>query len=220
MKLPQQSDFIKCCLQYLDKVGSEENLRKIDMAADLCCNTINNNGYINIFGVGHSLGFAMEMMNSQNGTLPIRMLQSIDLVLSESVSIEAYNNRNKKFVQQDDMADKLLALHRFTANDVFILVSNSGINKMMIDFAQRIKKNGYRIIVVTSLNHTNSVESRHPSKKKLKDYGDIVIDNSGPLGDTLIKLSGRNKICSISSITSAVIAQMLSAQIQRELEAG
>jgi uncharacterized phosphosugar-binding protein len=61
------------------------------------------------------------------------------------------------------------------------------------------------------------MQSRHPSGKKLYEYADIVIDNCGPFGDTLLELPGGGKACSISSLSGVLIEQMLTAETIRNL---
>jgi len=55
-------------------------------------------------------------------------------------------------------------------------------------------------------------EPRHPSGKKLYEFGDIVIDNCGPHGDALIETDGVAKVCSVSSICNNCIAQAVAAR--------
>ena len=62
------------------------------------------------------------------------------------------------------------------------------------------------------MKHTLAEEPRHPSGKKLYEYGDIVIDNCGPHGDALIETEGVAKVCSVSSICNNCIAQSMAAR--------
>ena len=55
-------------------------------------------------------------------------------------------------------------------------------------------------------------EPRHPSGRKLYEFGDIVIDNCGPHGDALLETAGVEKVCSVSSICNNCIAQSLAAR--------
>ena len=70
---------------------------------------------------------------------------------------------------------------------------------------------------MTSWQHTSAEASRHPSGKKLYEMGDVVIDNCGPQGDALIETGKIEKICSISSITGAFIAQSITTETCRLL---
>ena len=63
------------------------------------------------------------------------------------------------------------------------------------------------------MKHTLAEEPRHPSGKKLYEFGDIVIDNCGPHGDALLKTEGVAKVCSVSSICNNCIAQSMAARV-------
>ena len=80
------------------------------------------------------------------------------------------------------------------------------------------KERGNKVIVVTSWQHTSAEDSRHPSGKKLYELGDVVIDNCGPRGDALIETGKLEKICSVSSITGAFIAQTLECETVKLLQ--
>lgn len=70
------------------------------------------------------------------------------------------------------------------AGDVVIVHSVSGRNTVPIDLALEAKNMGVKVIVITNLAYTELVTSRHSSGKKLKDCGDIVIDNCGEFEDS------------------------------------
>ena len=122
-------------------------------------------------------------------------------------------DRKKIFERKPNVAGKLYNLYDIKPQDVFIVISNSGINGIVIDIADLAKKNGHKVIIITSMKHTLAEEPRHPSGKKLYEFGDIVIDNCGPHGDALIKTDGVAKVCSVSSICNNCIAQSMAARI-------
>jgi uncharacterized phosphosugar-binding protein len=84
--------------------------------------------------------------------------------------------------------------------------------------ALKAKEMNHKVIVVTSWEHTSAEASRHPSGKKLYQLGDVVIDNCGPRGDALIETDGPEKICSVSSITGAFIAQSIAIEAEAILK--
>lgn len=49
---------------------------------------------------------------------------------------------------------------------------------------------GAKIIVLTNMDYSTKVESRHPSGKKLYEIGDVVIDNCGNYGDAVLEVDG------------------------------
>lgn len=186
------------------------NIRK---CAEICAETIENDGVVHVFGSGHSIGFGMEMQNRPGSLVPIHCISTEDFVIKGKVTLDDFKDPDNIFERRPGIADKLYDLYNIKPNDCFIIISNSGINGVVIDMAITAKERGHKVIVVTSWQHTSSEDSRHPSGKKLYELGDVVIDNCGPKGDALIETGKIEKICSISSITGAVIAQMITADV-------
>ena len=73
------------------------------------------------------------------------------------------------------------------------------------------------MVVVTSGAYWKTGVSRHSSGKKLKDFADYVINTHVPYGDALIEVGG-NKIAPGSTITGAMIWNMLISQLSEECE--
>ncbi len=204
-------------LKLLDILATTQKTN-IKKAAEICAKAIKNNGVIHVFGSGHSVGFGLELVNQSGSLVPIHTIMTSDFVLKKQVSLEQFKDRNVMFERTPGIADKLYDLYPIDPNDVFIIISNSGINGLVIDLAAKAKEKNHPVIVVTSIQHTNSEDSRHPSGKKLYEYGDIVIDNCGPCGDALLETEDSAKICSVSAITGVFIAQSLTAEIISKLQ--
>ena len=81
----------------------------------------------------------------------------------------------------------------------------------------RDRRADHPLVAITSLAHTAAVASRHPSGQRLVDLADVVIDNGAPAGDSILPLSGDVKLCSVSSITTAFVIQMLIAEVAGRL---
>ena len=184
----------------------------IQRAAELCAEAIEKGGVIQVFGSGHSVGFGMEMRNRPGSLVPVHSMIMSDFVTKGIVDLATFRRQDVIFERTPGVADKLYNLYDTKENDVFIIISNSGINGVVIDLAIYARQTGHKVIVVTSWQHTNSEASRHPSGKKLYEYGDVVIDNCGPVGDALLETGKLEKVYSISSITGAVIAQTIGLQ--------
>jgi len=187
-------------------------------AAELCADAIEKGGVIQVFGSGHSVGFGMEMRNRPGSLVPVHSMVMNDFVIKGIVDLKTFKSQDDIFERKPGIADKLYNLYRTDDNDVFIIISNSGINGVVIDLAIYAKQTGHKVIVVTSWEHTNSENSRHPSGKKLYEFGDVVIDNCGPIGDALLETGKLEKVCSISSLTGAVIAQSIGLETATILE--
>src|SRR5690606_33571011 len=73
----------------------------------------------------------------------------------------------------------------------------------------------------TSAEHSAGSESRHPSGRRLSDIADVVLDNGAPYGDAALPLPGGGAVGAVSSVTVAVLAQMIVAEVaQRFVDRG
>lgn len=209
--------FYEEMLKMVETVENKElgNIRK---AAEVCAETIAAGGVVHVFGSGHSVGFGMELAGRAGSLVPFHTIVTSDFVLQGKVSLAEFKDPDNIFERRADIADRLYDLYDIRPQDSFIIISNSGINGVVIDFAIKAKAEGHKVIVVTSWQHTSAEASRHPSGKKLYEMGDVVIDNCGPQGDALIETGKIEKICSISSITGAFIAQSITTEVCRLLQ--
>jgi uncharacterized phosphosugar-binding protein len=77
---------------------------------------------------------------------------------------------------------------------VLIIFHNIGINPATIDAAMEAKKNGVKIIAVSSQAwQTEMLEDhfiRHPNKTNLNDYADVCIEDFNPVGDAVVTVPG------------------------------
>ena len=128
---------------------------------------------------------------------------------------------NGQLERDPAIAHRLYDLAAVSADDVVVVGSNSGVNGAVVEFAQLVKERGHRLIAITSFTQTAAVDSRHPSGAKLIDHADVALDNGAPYGDALLPLPGGGTVCAVSSITAALLAQLVGAEVVRRLlEAG
>jgi uncharacterized phosphosugar-binding protein len=101
--------------------------------------------------------------------------------------------------------------------DIFVIASNSGVNGSVVGMALLAKEKGHDVIAVTSLQHTAKVRPKHSSGLRLSEVADVVIDNLAPYGDATLALPGGVAVGSVSSITSAFIAQLLTIGVAQRM---
>lgn len=190
---------------------------QISAAADLVVQSLTAGGVIQVFGTGHSRAFAMEIAGRAGGLVPANKLAISDLVFYAGLDPQAVLD---PLLEQDDtLAARLLDAHDIQPADIFILCSNSGGNGSTVELARLVTERGHRLIAVTSMDHTTKISSRHPSGTKLFEYADVVIDNGGLFGDAALELpaasdgAARGAITATSSLTGALIAQMLVTEV-------
>jgi len=189
--------------------SQKENLEAMAQSMKDC---IKAGGVVHVFGSGHSVGLGIDIKNRVGALVPIHIMEMSDFVTKGGVPVEEFLDHKNIFERKPGVASKLYDLYDIKPQDIFIVISNSGINGIVIDIADLAKKNGHKVIIITSMKHTLAEEPRHPSGKKLYEFGDIVIDNCGPHGDALIETDGVAKVCSVSSICNNCIAQAVAAR--------
>lgn len=189
--------------------SQKDNIEATAQAFKKC---IEDGGVCHVFGSGHSVGLGIDIKNRIGAMVPIHIMEMSDFVTKGGVPVAEFMDRKNIFERKPNVAGKLFDLYDIKPQDIFIVISNSGINGIVIDIASLAKQKGNKVIIVTSMKHTLAEEPRHPSGKKLYEFGDIVIDNCGPHGDALIETEGVAKVCSVSSICNNCIAQSMAAR--------
>jgi uncharacterized phosphosugar-binding protein len=206
--------FAEKAMAILEQVAASDTAPLI-AAADLMVTCLANSGVVQAFGTGHSQAAALEIAGRAGGLIPTNRLALSDLVM--------YGNENPEVLadplleRRPGLAAKLFALAAPAGNDLFVIVSNSGINSSIIEMAMEAKRTDHPLVAITSLAHTAAVASRHPSGQRLVDLADVVIDNGAPAGDSILPLAAGVKVCSVSSITTAFVIQMLIAEVAGRL---
>lgn len=196
----------------IDEVVSTQE-RKIDQAASLISDAIANGNSIFAFGASHAGMLSMELFYRTGGLVNINPIFAADLMsnirpatlTSDIERLEGYGNL-------------ILRNTAIREGDVLILHSVSGRNAVTIDMGLEAKKLGVKVIVITNLEYTSLVTSRHSSQLKLKDVGDIVIDNCGEFEDSSQKLDGiEQKMGPTSTIIGAFIVNGISLKVAEKL---
>lgn len=207
-------DFARAALKAVEQV-SRSQAATVAEAATLISTSLRDGGVIQAFGTGHSEAFAMEIAGRAGGLIPTNRLSLRDVILLGGANREG---RSNQFLERDPAtAQKIYDLAPVTPGDVFMIASNSGGNGSVVELALLVKERDHPLIAVTSMQHTRAIESRHPSGQRLFEVADVVLDNGAPFGDAILELPGGGAACGISSITAALLAQMIVAEVLRDL---
>jgi len=205
--------------EYLDRItelvrrvgkGQRERIRE---AAELMVSCLDAGGVVQAFGSGHSEALAMEIAGRAGGLVPTNRIALRDLVLYGD---EPLSTLEDPLLERDPtVAKRLYELAPVHENDVFVIASNSGINGVVVELALHVKQKGHRLIGFTSMDHTGRSESLHPSGKRLAEIADVVLDNGSPFGDVILP----NQTGAVSSVTAAVLAQLIVTEVASIIEA-
>ncbi|MHA7986031.1 sugar isomerase domain-containing protein [Rathayibacter sp. CAU 1779] len=199
----------------IDALTAEADAGALDPAIDILVEAVAAGGVLQAFGTGHSEAFAMEIAGRAGGLIPTNRIALRDVVLRGSRTVDILGGSGLE--RDPSVVEELFGLSPVGENDVFLIASNSGVNGSIVGMALKAKETGHKVIAVTSLEHTNAVEPKHPSGLKLRDVADVVIDNKAPYGDATLELAGGVKVGAISSITAAFIAQLLTIAVAERL---
>ncbi len=166
---------------YLDIVAErikrmkETQDKAICKAAELVGETLIKGHMVYTFGSGHSQLLAMEIHARAGGLYPVQAI--IDPMKGKAEKLEGYGTI-------------LVQNAPYKEGDLLFVISNSGRNPEPIEVAMDARSKGVTVIVLTSMEHTSQVTSRHSSGKKLYQLGDVVLDSQVPAGDASISYPG------------------------------
>ncbi|MDF6044036.1 SIS domain-containing protein [Streptomyces sp. JH14] len=186
------------------------NKDAVAAAARLFADCVSANGVIHAFGTGHSQATAMEIAGRAGGFIPTHRIGLPDLVLRGGEDRAVLDD--PLLERRPGLAARLYELSTPRPQDLFVIISNSGVNNSIVDFAHLVKSKGHRLVALTSLEHTRSVPALHPSGQRLADLADTVLDNHAPAGDAVLPLPGGGNACGVSTVVSTFLVQMVVAE--------
>src|SRR5262245_27599862 len=145
----------------LERIADGPNRGALDEAARLMARAVEDGGVVHAFGTGHSEAFAMEIAGRAGGLIPTSRIALRDVVLDGHRDASALSGASLE--RDATVVTELLDNVSLHPADVFLIASNSGVNGSIVEMALRVKERGHAVVAVTSLEHTNAVEPKHPS---------------------------------------------------------
>jgi uncharacterized phosphosugar-binding protein len=212
---PVASEFANEVSRRLERLTAMAADGGLDAAVDLMTRAIEAGAVLQAFGTGHSEAFAMEIAGRAGGLIPTNKIALRDVVLRGSLAVDALGGSSLE--RNPDIVAELWEISPIQPGDVFLIASNSGVNGSVVGMALMAKERDHDVIAVTSLKHTAQVRPKHPSGRRLSEIADVVIDNLAPYGDATLALPGGVAVGSVSSITSAFIAQLLTIGVAERM---
>ena len=194
----------------------EKQAENIEAAASLMTDAIQNDRLISVYGGGGHTTLCMGEMFFRAGGLC-----NINPIMETGLSVF---NQSLKYLELERTVNYGSAIMRYydlKGNDLLIIFHNIGINAATIDAAMEAKKNGVKIIAVSSSCWQNEMPPehfiRHPSGKNLFEFADVCIDDYNPVGDAGVTVEGCDTpIAPISNIIDFYILHALEIATVRE----
>src|SRR5690625_1688378 len=169
-------------------------------------------GILHILGTGHSHMIAEELFYRAGGALFVNPILDSGFMLHDGAV------KSTKMERLSGYAEAVLDSIDIQENDVFLVISNSGRNILPIEATMYMKKKELYTMSISSLEHSKSVSSRHPSGKRLFELTDIALDNYGEPGDAVLDLPGDlGSYGPTSTVTGVLLVQTLMSMTIEEL---
>ncbi len=205
-------DYFTQAIEALQRIAHSQK-ENLSAAADLLVEAVIGDRSIFSFGASHSFMITEELVYRTGGLMVINPIYPHGMNLS--VRPVTLTSRLERI---PGLGRELLEYSPARSGDILILTSTSGRNAVAIDMALHARESGIHVIGITSIAYTNSVESRHPSGKKVIDLCDIALDNGAPAGDSAVEVPGfAQRVGPLSTIGGCALANALSAEVVARL---
>ncbi|MEO3753293.1 sugar isomerase domain-containing protein [Streptomyces sp. B6B3] len=181
----------------------------VERAARAIAGSIAAGGVVHYFGSGHSQLVALEPLQRAGGLAPVNVIA--DPALSPHAPRHAGAAERVA-----GYAAAILATADIRAGEVVVVVSNSGINAVPIEFALGARERGATVVALTNRAHSLAAVPRHATGRRLLDVADIVIDTHGRLGDTVVPVADVT-VGALSTVVGAALVNALTCRVAQLL---
>lgn len=207
---------------YLEAI--EANLKKVKLeqadniraAGKLMADAIEADRLISVYGGGGHTTLAMGEMFFRAGGLA-----NINPIMETGLSVFNQALKYLELERTENYGSAIMRYYGLKEGDLLIIFHNIGINPATIDAAAEAKKNGVRIIAVSSSYWQQEMPRdhfiRHSSGKNLFDFADVCIDDYNPVGDAVVTVPGFDcPIAPVSNVVDFTIAHWMEIECVRQ----
>lgn len=210
----------------IDKLAQVESLQndKFRQAGEMMADAYAQDRLIHVYGGGgHTVMMVCEMFFRAGG------LANVNPIYGHDISPLCQALKYLEIERTTGYGACLIRYYDLKPGDLLIIFHNIGYNPTTIDAAEEAKKRGAKIIAVSSSDWQKKLPVdhpiRHPNKKHLFEYADLMIDDANPYGDADFYVEGfkDTAVAPTSTMVDAFIAHRLvietvAAMVQRGLE--
>jgi uncharacterized phosphosugar-binding protein len=178
----------------------DEQLGQIREAGRLVAEALRADRLVHVFGTGHSHMLAEEGLYRAGGLAPVNAVLESGLMLHEGAAV---STRLEKLPGYSPIvANK----YGFEEGDLLIVISNSGVNAAPVEMALLAKEAGLKVLAISSLAYSKSVEPNPGASARLYEIADLTLDNLGEPGDAVIEVDGTGlKVGPTSTVIGATL---------------
>lgn len=205
------TEYIDGLQAVLNRIKCEQAVH-IEQAGQMVADSLAAGGVIHAFGTGHSHLIAEEAFFRAGG------IAAVNPILDERLIFLKGALESTRSEQQSGLARALIAEEEVRAEDIAIIISNSGRNAASIEMALEMKARSVRVIAITNVRQSSAAPARHSSGQRLYEFADVVVDNCVPPGDALLALPGlKSRIGPSSTVAGAAIINAIIIEAVTEL---
>ena len=186
----------------------ETQQSSMETAARRIADCMKGGGMIYTFGTGHGHLLALEIFYRAGGMARVCPIMDDKLMLHVSAAGSTLEERKEEWVPL------LLERYPIKENDILISISNSGRNAVPVLLAREARARGAYVIALTSMNHTTAVTSRNSLNLRLFETADLILDNSGVLGDAAISFADGSMVGPTSTAVGAAMLQAIVCRVK------
>lgn len=190
----------------------------IEAAAEICAETIAKRGLVHLFGTGHSR-IMVEEIFPRHGSFPgFHPIVELSLTYHNQV-VGANGQRQAMYLEHvEGLGDVILRNFVMGPPDSFIVISNSGVNEVVLDVALRARALDMPVIAIVSWAHCEASSAQHSSGKRLPDVANVTIDNGSPAGDAMVRVDGlEDPVGPGSTVGGATVVNALKSLVAQKL---
>lgn len=209
LEMVNMKEFFDAAKVYLEKAKDTQR-EPIKKVAKMFCDTIQEDGLVQLVGINSGYAFSMELGYRAGGLMGFHQFNTKDLAIRGLITEEEL--KADDFDDKTEYVQMLWDLYNINEKDMFVFVSYIGNEPILVEAAIKAKNLGRKVVAVVSKELCDQAPARHESGKKVTDFADIIIDTCAPNPDALLTIEGNIKINQVSTICGNVIAQMITAE--------
>lgn len=175
-------------------------LAQCEPAVEAICESVGNDCLCYVFGTGHSHMLAEELHFRAGGPAFVVPILDPAVMLHEGAVRSTLRER------ETGIAATIMKRYPIGTGDVFIVISNSGVNNAPVEALRIAQQCGAKTIALTSVAYSASISD---GRECLAGLAEIVLDNGLPPGDALIEI--RDSSLSAGAGSTVIGAALLNA---------
>jgi len=185
-----------------------KNAAVLQQLAPVIGQSIAQGGVLHTFGSGHSDVLAREIIGRAGGLVCVNGI--IDPTGGFVENLVGYGTT---------LAERYDRQYQLLPGETIIVISNSGKNSSPLEVALYAKRKGLTVVGVTSVAMSSTYPTVHPGGKNLHAVSDYVLDNCGVPGDAIIEVAPNLRAGPTSTLTSALLLNLLLLEVTDWLKA-